>query len=353
MALPPLEYSGQSASEILACKDTHTIASVLFALEEGIHLRQSKSPETKFTNEERLLLGVLALWREVNNGGFAQFFVNSSRQYAPDIVPFLRTIGCNATAAITEQAIACLGIRKVTSVTVSKAIRQEDSTRDERLEQLDHEFYALSEIEQGLFQFVEEHSRNILLERTTVAPREPKRGVTNAGRLALALRFARPAEHSLACAREQAIQLASAKGIAATEEDYDGAAYLYLFAWFLNRGDLSSGAAIASRTFELCREDTTHCVQYRQWIEKMLEASLDDQADEAALRYLEYLCRDDKTSQFIRKRVGFFAAVLRPHAGRLPKSTQYLNENFTEAESEPPLVIYKGLRALLRGQPSG
>ena len=350
MGLPPIEYAGQTTSEILAAKKTHSIASLLFALEEAIHLRQSKRPNQRITEDERVLLAVLALWREVNNGGFAQFFANSSAQYAPEIVPCLQRIGCDATAVLVERAIACLSLKSITPVAVSRAIHREDSTRDERLEKLDREFYALSEIEHSLFRFVETNADNFRLERMEVARPEPKRGVTKAGRLALALRFAPATEHSLPAVREHAMQLASAKGMDATEEECDAAAHLYLFAWFLREGDLSHCAEVASRAFELCREDTAHCVEYKRWIDKLLVASLDQQADQAARQYLDYLNREDKASHFIRKRVGFLAAVVRPYAARLPRAAQYLRDNFTEADIEPPAVIYNGLRALLRAR---
>jgi hypothetical protein len=102
---PWLGYSGQSAAEILACKTTHRIDSLLCALEEAIDLRQSRTPGHAPTEEERTLLAVMALEREVNNGGFDQFFVNSSRQYAPIIVSALETIGCTEVAALARQAV--------------------------------------------------------------------------------------------------------------------------------------------------------------------------------------------------------------------------------------------------------
>lgn len=144
--------------------------------------------------------------------------------------------------------------------------------------------------------------------------------------------------------------MSSAKAIGATNEECEAAAYLYLFGWFLSKGDLVSCAEVAPSAFENCREDTMHCVYYRRWIEKMLDASLDSQADAAALQYLNYLNREDTKSQFIRKRIGFIAAVVRPQAARLPKSDQYLREKFTDAEIEPPFEIYKGLRAALQSR---
>jgi hypothetical protein len=353
MALPFFRYSGQTTAEILASKDTCSIASLLYALEEGIMLRCSESGREDCTPAERLLLAVLALEREVNNGGFAQFFFNSSRQYAPEIVEFLNRINCTKTAALAKRAIECLGLAAVpiTPDTVRAAIMREDAARDQQLNELDHEFYRLSEIEENLFRFAEEHADSFHLERRKVAPPEPKRGVTTAGRMERALLFAAPASDSFTDVREQAVKLAKAKSLAASDEDCSGAAYLYLFARYLRKGDLSAAAEVAPEAFRRCREDTAHCVAYRTWIEKLLEASKDAEADHAALRYVEYLSGEDKASQFIRKRVGFLAAVVRPNAARLPNAAHYLASNFTEADIEPPLVVYKGLRGLIRAQP--
>jgi hypothetical protein len=350
MALPFLDYAGQTTAEILASKNTHNVASLLHALEQGIMARQSESKRADCTPAERLLLAVLALEREVNNGGFAQFFVNSSGQYAAEIVEYLNRINCTKTAALAERAVDCLGLNAsfITPDTVRAAIVREDAARDQRLNALDKEFYQLSEIEQYLFRFVEEHADSFHLEKREVAPPEAKRGVTNAGRLEIALRFSAPASDSFADVKEQAVKLAKEKSIAAWDEDCSAAAHLYLFALHVRKGDLLAVAEVAPDAFRLCREATSHCVTYRQWIEKLLEASRDDEADQAALRYVEYLHGDDRASQFIRKRVGFLAAVIRPNAARLPNTAHYLANNFTAADIEPPLVIYKGLRSLIR-----
>jgi hypothetical protein len=352
MALQFFHYSGQTTAEILASKDTYHAVSLLYALEKGIMVRWSESGRTDCTPAEHLLLAVLALEREVNNGGFAQFFFNSSRQYAPEIVEYLNRINCTKTAVLAKRAIDCLALAAgpVTPDTVRGAIVREDAARDQQLNEIDREFYQLSEIEQNLFRFAEEHADSFHLERRNIAPPEPKRGVTNAGRVERALLFATPASDSFADVREQAVKLAKEKSIAASDEDCRGAAYLFLFARHLRKGDLLAAAEVAPEAFRLCREDTSHCVAYRTWVEKLLEASRDAEADLAALRYVEYLCGEDKASQFIRKRVGFLAAVVRPNAARLPHAAHHLASNFTEADIAPPLVIYKGLRSLIRAQ---
>ena len=92
LTLPWLDYTGQSTQELIACKNTHRIDSLLCALEEGIQAKERQDGEAGLTDEERVVLAVRALDREVNNGGFSQFFANSSRRFVPIIVDSLRRI---------------------------------------------------------------------------------------------------------------------------------------------------------------------------------------------------------------------------------------------------------------------
>jgi hypothetical protein len=82
--IPWLDYTGQDTAQILACKGTHRIDSLLCALEQAIQLRQNKIPDVATTPEVE---------REVNNGGYHQFFANSSCKYALTVVHALESIG--------------------------------------------------------------------------------------------------------------------------------------------------------------------------------------------------------------------------------------------------------------------
>src|ERR1700722_9789222 len=99
------------------------------------------------THAERLVLAIQALQREVNNGGFHQFFSNSSCQFVPVISESLRRIDCVETATLTEQAIAILNAPKVSADAVARAASAEDSKRDELLDDCDRQFYRLTEVE--------------------------------------------------------------------------------------------------------------------------------------------------------------------------------------------------------------
>ena len=74
-------WAGQSTDELIALAGKYRIDSLVLAFEQAIHGKADVSPK------ERWILAVEGLEREVNNGGYAQFFLNSSVDYVADIEP--------------------------------------------------------------------------------------------------------------------------------------------------------------------------------------------------------------------------------------------------------------------------
>lgn len=333
---PWLDYTGQSLSEIIAHKDTHRTGSMLCAIEEGLLKRESPVA----TPEEEVFLGVMALEREVNNGGYHQFFFNSSRRYAPAIVGSLERIGCRATAVLTAQAIAALKVDEISAVSIRAAISVEDDARDRILDSYDRQFYGLDEIEANLFRFVESFENSFKLERTYVPPRAAKRGHTNVSRVSISLQFAGHKDDSFEAVRKLAAELAVKNGIAASDAELDGATYLNLFQKAVNGGDFAACESFAGHAFELAREDTPHCVAQRKWATKLIEARNNQRADEVAAQYLRDLASDDKASDFIRKRASFWADLVRRYPGLLPNATQVLRDEFPEIDLTLPPQRY-------------
>jgi hypothetical protein len=70
-----------------------------------------RTGQRALSQEERTVLAVRALDREVNNGGYYQFFCNSSKQFAPEIV---QSLFCRRTARITQRAISAVGADPLT-----------------------------------------------------------------------------------------------------------------------------------------------------------------------------------------------------------------------------------------------
>jgi len=73
----------------------------------------SESDKTKFGKEDfaiqsfpqKVFSSVWAVESEVNNGGFSQYFLNSSAETAPFIAEALDTIGATKTATICRRAV--------------------------------------------------------------------------------------------------------------------------------------------------------------------------------------------------------------------------------------------------------
>jgi Domain of unknown function (DUF4375) len=153
-------YGGQTLDELLAVTDTYREDSIILAIEQAL---QQKTP-TDISPPEHVVLVVEALEREVNNGGYNQFFLNEP-EYAHDIVSALTQIGCAETARITRDATEVLGLRPdwtTEQIQAASADMPEDA--DERLGQLDDEFFAYPDpIEDRLLAFIRDNAATIRL----------------------------------------------------------------------------------------------------------------------------------------------------------------------------------------------
>jgi len=128
----------------------------------------SESERTKFGKEDFGSQSVpqrvfSALWEfesEVNNGGFSQYFVNSSAESAHFVADALRMIGAPKTADICEHAIAAAfptGLPQSVEGIRSAAVDFSDELL-ERLEPLDQEFFSYPHnLTDLLFTYVSQH----------------------------------------------------------------------------------------------------------------------------------------------------------------------------------------------------
>ena len=152
LQLPFLEgFSGQSTDELLALEGRFRIDSIVLAFEHALDRKAAVIGISNLTVEERTVLVIEALEREVNNGGFDQFFLNT-REVATLVVAALQRIGCPGTQAIASEAIA------------GDAIADEVA-REQALEQCDQRYYAsLESIEEALFSYIKRHRSSIALQ---------------------------------------------------------------------------------------------------------------------------------------------------------------------------------------------
>lgn len=348
--LPWLEYTGQTTPELIACKSTHSIASLSFAFEWGIQAKARRASEADLTAEELLVLAVLALEREVNNGGYFQFFWNSSRRFAPIIVESLLRLGCADAAAITERAIAALRLKSLSVESVSEAIVSENAKRDAILDACDQDFYKLPAIPEQLFSFIEEHQNRIVLSRTDDYPRHPiPQKLSNVSRLYIGLvTWKKDWNPGLEEARQVAEQLARKEGLPATEAEIEGAAVLHVLERSTHAGDLGNAEYLAVRAFELMRDEPMHTVVHRSLVHRLIQTGRVNLADAMTLKYLEYLKACDLSDLRTQNGLLFWVPLLQKKREILPLSVEFFTANFPQVNLNKPLPaqqIVKGRRA--------
>lgn len=156
-------YSGQSVEQLLSLEGEYRTDSLVLAFEQAIGQKAERKGAQSLTHEERIVLAVEAMEREVNNGGYDQFFVNSSREYAPIIVGALQRIGCKKTAKITQKAIEALRISDLRSDAIEAVICvRDDEGRSDKLRDCDDSYYKSTEpIAERLFAFIKANIASI------------------------------------------------------------------------------------------------------------------------------------------------------------------------------------------------
>lgn len=150
--LPWLDaYSGQTVDELLSLDRDYRIDSLIVAIEEAIQQKAARTGLGSLSAEERIVLAVEALEREVNNGGYSQFFLNDSKEHAGVIVNSLIRIACPQTAEITETALAA-------------SLLVDDEEREEQWSRCDSLYYeGREDIADQLFEFIRANKDSIRL----------------------------------------------------------------------------------------------------------------------------------------------------------------------------------------------
>ncbi len=154
-------YTGQTIDELLIYEGTDEVHSILFALETAIDEKAKSAGPLRVTGVEVIVQSVLALDREVNNGGYDQYFRNSSRRYAPMVVNHLFSIGSAEIADITQRALDSLGIPKISVPAIEAEMQRENVQRDRALNRCDLEFYEQKGLLERLFTYVKAHQDGI------------------------------------------------------------------------------------------------------------------------------------------------------------------------------------------------
>ena len=116
----------------------------LFSIVEGIQEKEAASGYASLDKREKVFFAIWTLEAEVNNGGFDQFYFNSSGDVALEVPGALRAIGANHTAEIVDKANALFGTNGPSpDIDVRQEQLEQLTERDEdTLGQFDDAFYA-------------------------------------------------------------------------------------------------------------------------------------------------------------------------------------------------------------------
>jgi hypothetical protein len=118
----------------------------------GILIELSESDRTKYGREDfatqstpqKVFSSIWAAESEVNNGGFSQYFLNSSCETAGFVVEAMKAIDAPRTGEICSRAIASAFPQGIPTdpEEISSAAENFPGETEEKLEELDNEFFA-------------------------------------------------------------------------------------------------------------------------------------------------------------------------------------------------------------------
>lgn len=146
MDRPWHDYAGESSAELFALVATHRADSLVVAFEQALEEKLAAHGEAALSTPEWDVLAIEGLEREVNNGGYSQYLVNSAGTHVARVVAALHRVGCAASAEITSRALAAGGWEPAAGDdAVAAALLQPNAERDAALAECDRAYFASDE----------------------------------------------------------------------------------------------------------------------------------------------------------------------------------------------------------------
>jgi hypothetical protein len=128
-------YRGESIDELIGMEGHYRTDSIVATIHQLLLDKQ------RLSKAERTVVVIEALEREVNNGGFHQFFLNAPSD-AVDVVEALQRIGCPEIASLAQEAINALRLDSAPTVEgVEEAIDRDDDDLVDVLDRCDQAYY--------------------------------------------------------------------------------------------------------------------------------------------------------------------------------------------------------------------
>jgi hypothetical protein len=156
------EYDGQSLDEVLAMEGLFRLDSLVVTVEQALGVKAWREGDQSLSDAEGIVLAVEALQREMNAGGYWQFFAGSSAEFASGIVEALRRIGCPVTAEVTQAAMSAFGLNESMSTEEVTAAASEQDAQD--VQGLNASYFASGEdLTLQLFYYIRDHRDSITI----------------------------------------------------------------------------------------------------------------------------------------------------------------------------------------------
>ena len=156
-------YSGQTVDQLLSLEGECRVDSLIVAFHQALDQKWAREGDGSLSVEERMIIAIQALESEVNNGGYEQFFMNSSNEYASMIVETLVRIGCHRTAEITQKAIDALHLVNLSVEAIEAAMASGNADVDAMRECDDSYYNSGEDIADQLFSFIKRNKNAIRL----------------------------------------------------------------------------------------------------------------------------------------------------------------------------------------------
>jgi hypothetical protein len=134
--------------ELVRLGASYRVDSLVAAI-EGVIAAKERAGRA-LTEEQLVVLSVEAMEREVNNGGFDQFFRNASVRFAPRLISDLERIGAMKTRDVVKRAVHAVGIEWAQVTEDAVYGRLDDDEVADVLSSLDSDYYMLDEDVAGL-----------------------------------------------------------------------------------------------------------------------------------------------------------------------------------------------------------
>ncbi len=152
-------YGGQTLDELIALESDYRIDSLVLAVEQAL----TDKLRGQLTEAEMVVLAVEGMEREVNNGGYQQFFGNSSGEFTSFLVRALELIGCQKVATISADAISALALPpNYDDGMVEEALVALSIDQSTKLEDCDNRYYGCDEpIADRLFEYIKSNRDSI------------------------------------------------------------------------------------------------------------------------------------------------------------------------------------------------